>query len=999
MIARVSLEIALRKEFDYLIPPGLAGQIEVGSRVQVPFGSGSRKIYGTVTALAEESALAELKPILKVIGAQTLVTPKVLKLARWIADYYCCAPETALKSVLPEAIRKKKETEAGWKKRLFVRVLPVNGEFPKLPKRQQEVWNIIEERRELPLQELVELAETTAATVRKLEDRGLVEIAPQISERDPYAREHILPSQPLALNPAQESALGKIITAMNSCGSTRVPRVEAGVAPASRPMAKPGSISETTVRKRSLPHFEIPGFIYHVTWRTHDKLVLSPEARTKTLEACHHWHGNKIKCYAACVMPDHVHLLIQPLPTQEAGRGGAHSLTEILHSIKSFSAHEVNKVMKRSGQVWTDESFDRLIRSEADLHKTWDYIWNNPRTIGLIGPMEDYPYIWTPDASDTVENVRRDAKHDPRDAGATQQESGTAKSSQVFLLHGVTGSGKTEVYLQAIAHALEQGNGAIVLVPEISLTPQTVERFKARFSSGKLQTLVAVLHSHLSAGERHDEWHKIRQGRARIVIGARSAIFAPVEPLGLIIVDEEHEHSYKQEEAPRYHARDVAIMRGQMENAVVVLGSATPSLESYYNCKKGKYTLLELPERVDNQKMPHVRVVDMRQAASRQRGKEGIPIFSPQLKEAITQRLEKHEQTILFLNRRGYSTSLQCPKCGYVAQCPNCSLALTFHRQEQKLCCHICGHVERVPSVCPNEKCKNPAIRFAGIGTQRVEETLAKLFPHARVKRMDSDTMKHKDDYRKVLGDFRVGKTDILVGTQMIAKGLHFPNVTLVGIIYADLALHQPDFRAGERTFQLLTQVAGRAGRGDVEGEVFVQAFAPFHPAIQYARRHDFTGFYEQEIEFREQLKYPPVSRVALLTLKGRNEDKVKFSAEHLKRELEKNLKSSDNENGPLIQPAATFSPFGGEKENKAHHSLAPQSGERAGARGAFKDLIIAGPAAAPLLRAETFYRYQIMLRTRAMSKLSQALAKIIETLALPENVTLIVDIDPVNLG
>jgi primosomal protein N' (replication factor Y) len=414
-------------------------------------------------------------------------------------------------------------------------------------------------------------------------------------------------------------------------------------------------------------------------------------------------------------------------------------------------------------------------------------------------------------------------------------------------------------------------------------------------------------------------------------------------------------------------------MRGRMENAVVVLGSATPSLESYYNCKHGKYTLLELPERVDNQKMPHVRVVDMRQAASRQRGKQGIPIFSPQLKEAITQRLERGEQTILFLNRRGYSTSLQCPKCGEVVQCPNCSLALTFHRQEQKLCCHICGHVAPVPSVCPNAKCRNPAIRFAGTGTQRVEETLAKLFPHARVKRMDADTMKRKDDYRKVLGDFRTGKTDILVGTQMIAKGLHFPNVTLVGIIYADLALHQPDFRAGERTFQLLTQVAGRAGRGDVEGEVFVQAFAPFHPAIQYARRHDFTGFYEQEIEFREQLKYPPVSRVALLTLKGRNEDKVKFSAEHLKRVLESKVQS------PKSKVAQTGQPL----------DLGPWT----------LDLIIAGPAPAPLLRAETFYRYQIMLRTRAMSKLSQALAKIIETLALPEDVTLSVDIDPVSLS
>jgi primosomal protein N' (replication factor Y) len=744
MIARVSLEIALRKEFDYLIPPGLAGQVEVGTRVQVPFGA--RKIFGTVTALAEESAHASLKPILKVIGAQSLVTPKVLKLARWIGEYYCCAPETALKSVLPEAVRREK---SGWRERLFVRALPPAGTFPKLPKRQQEVWNIIEERRELPLQELVELAETTAATVRKLEDRGLIEIASEISERDPYAREHILPSQPLPLNPAQAAALEKIKTAMDKPLST-----------------------------------------------------LNPQPST-------------------------------------------------------------------------------------------------------------------------------------------------------FLLHGVTGSGKTEVYLQALAHALEQGKGAIVLVPEISLTPQTVERFKARFSSGKLQTLVAVLHSHLSAGERHDEWHKIRQGRARIVIGARSAIFAPVEPLGLIIVDEEHEHTYKQEEAPRYHARDVAIMRGQMENAVVVLGSATPSMESYHNCKRGKFALLELPERVDDQKMPYVRVVDMRQAAHKEKG---TPIFSPQLKEAIHQRLERKEQTILFLNRRGYSTSLQCPKCGFIANCPNCSLALTYHRIEQKLSCHICGHNEKVPSVCPNEKCKNPAIRFAGTGTQKVEDCLAKLFPNARVKRMDADAMKRKDDYRRILGDFRTGKIDILVGTQMIAKGLHFPNVTLVGIIYADLALHQPDFRAGERTFQLLTQVAGRAGRGDVEGEVFVQAFAPFHPAIQFARRHDFTGFYEQEIEFREQLKYPPASRVALLTLKGRNEEKVKFSADHLKRELDKKL-------------------------------------------GEFKDLILAGPAPAPLPRAETFYRYQIMLRTRAMSKLSQTLAKIIGTLALPDDVTLTVDIDPVNLG
>ena len=746
MIARVSLEIALRKEFDYSIPAELADQVDVGSRVQVPFGP--RKILGVVTAVAEESGHAQLKPILKVIGAQTLVTAKVLKLARWIGEYYCCAPEIALKSVLPEAVRKE---DAGWRERLFVRALPVSGEFPKLPMRQQEVWNLVEERRELPLAELLELTKTTAATVRKLEDRSLVAITSEVSERDPYARETILATQPIVVNPAQAAALEKIKSVM-----------DARLSPA------PGS--------------QLP--------------------------------------------------------------------------------------------------------------------------------------------------------------------------ASTFLLHGVTGSGKTEIYLQAIAHALAQGQGAIVLVPEISLTPQTVERFKARFSSGKLQTLVAILHSHLSAGERHDEWHKIRQGRARIVIGARSAIFAPVEPLGLIIVDEEHEHTYKQEEAPRYHARDVAVMRGQMENAVVVLGSATPSLESFYNCKKGKFTLLELPERVDDQKMPHVRVVDMRQTA---RDGKGSPIFSPQLKEAITQRLERKEQTILFLNRRGYSTSLQCPKCGYVAECPNCSVSLTYHRIEQKLACHICGHSERVPNACPNGKCKNPAIRFAGTGTQKVEDILGRLFPRARIRRMDADVMKRKEDYRRVLEAFKHGEIDILIGTQMIAKGLHFPNVTLVGIIYADSALHQPDFRAGERTFQLLTQVAGRAGRGDIEGEVFVQAFTPFHPAIQYARRHDFVGFFEQELEFRQQLNYPPFSRVALLTLKGRNEDKVKFSAEHLKRESEK-IKTE------------------------------------------LKDLILSGPAAAPLARAENLYRYQVMLKTRAMSRLSAALEKITATLALPDDVTLAVDVDPVSL-
>src|SRR5205823_4124043 len=407
-----------------------------------------------------------------------------------------------------------------------------------------------------------------------------------------------------------------------------------------------------------------------------------------------------------------------------------------------------------------------------------------------------------------------------------------SETAKPILLHGVTGSGKTEIYLQAIRTALERGKSAIVLVPEISLTPQTVERFKSRFS--ELHEVVAVLHSHLSEGERHDEWHKIHSGRARIVIGARSAVFAPLKDVGLIIVDEEHETTYKQEEAPRYHARDVAVVRAKIEKCAVVLGSATPSLESYYNTTTGKYELLTLTQRVDDQRMPLMRIVDLRQ----ERRKEKIaPILSEKLSQAIADRLEKREQTILFLNRRGFSTSLLCSNCGEARNCPNCSVALTFHRHMARLSCHLCGHTAAVPKKCP--ECGKDALIYAGFGTEKVESTVSHLFPKANVRRMDADSMTRKEAYRETLRNFRTGKIDILVGTQMIAKGLHFPNVTLVGIINADLALHLPDFRAGERTFQLLTQVAGRAGRGETPGEVFVQTYTPFSPSIQFARHHD----------------------------------------------------------------------------------------------------------------------------------------------------------------
>ncbi len=520
------------------------------------------------------------------------------------------------------------------------------------------------------------------------------------------------------------------------------------------------------------------------------------------------------------------------------------------------------------------------------------------------------------------------------------------KPEKPLLLHGVTGSGKTEIYLQGIQKVLDRGQSAIMLVPEIALTPQTVERFKSRFAG--MQQEVAVLHSHLSEGERHDEWHKINDGRARIVIGARSAVFAPLENLGLIVVDEEHENSYKQEDAPRYHARDVAVLRGSFEKCAVLLGSATPSLESYHNAQTGKYQLVKMMLRVDDRKLPYFRIIDMRLESH---GDKAAAIVSEKMRAAIEARLARKEQSILFLNRRGFSTSLSCLACGYVAHCPNCSVSLTFHRADNRIVCHICGHLAVAPNQCP--ECKDTGIKYAGLGTERVEEAVAKLFPKAVVRRMDADTMTRKEAYREVLTAFRTGKIDILLGTQMIAKGLHFPNVTLVGIINADLGLHLPDFRAGERTFQLLTQVAGRAGRGDVEGEVFVQSFTPHHPAIQFARHHDYAGFAEQEIEWRRQWDYPPFSKMVLVTARSPHLERGSFSMETLARRLKE-----------ALPPNTTIS----------------------------------DPSPAPLEKSHGNYRFHLMLRTRSVQKLTRALQEILAKLTFPEDVVVTVDVDAYQL-
>jgi primosomal protein N' (replication factor Y) (superfamily II helicase) len=513
------------------------------------------------------------------------------------------------------------------------------------------------------------------------------------------------------------------------------------------------------------------------------------------------------------------------------------------------------------------------------------------------------------------------------------------------LLHGVTGSGKTEVYLGAIEAAISRGKTAIVLVPEIALTLWVGRLVRARFGE-----TVAVLHSGLPDVERAREWWRVRHGQASIVVGTRSAVFAPLENLGLIIVDEEQETSYKQEETPRYNGRDVAVYRARLEGAVALLGSATPSLETYHNARSGKYNLLQLTSRVENRPLADVRVVDLREEFRQQH--KAAPV-SESLRAAIALRLEEKTQAMVLINRRGYSWSLLCRSCGAFVQCENCSIALTYHKSRQRLECHYCGYSIRPPKKCP--KCDGEYMYFVGDGAERIEEYLREKFPVARIARLDRDTVRTKREYQQVLGAFADGELDVLVGTQMVAKGHDFQRVTLVGVVAADLALGRPDFRAAERTFQLLTQVAGRAGRGELAGEVLVETYYPEHYAIQLAVKQDYVSFYEKEAHFRRMLHYPPFTALASVLVRDRKiENAIRWS-----RAL-----------------AGYFAPF----ENRG--------------------VKILGPAAAPLARLRKDYRFQFVLKSPKRSALSLALSGALDfcdAKKIPDT-AVIVDVDPTSL-
>ncbi len=735
-IARVILGLSLDKAFDYLIPTELESKVHAGVQVYIPFGKTQRRGYVVGVNTESSYPVEKLKKIDSVCDVHPKIPDNLLKLGRWIADYYCCSQEQAVRALLPSAVR------SGKIKRKKIKLYYLTS-----PEEAQKY----------------------------IFDKG-----------------------------KKSPARIKIIQLL---------------------LQHPGASAD---------------FIKKET---------------------------------------------------EAGKGVLSAMVKV------------------------------KILQEEDKE-----IYRNP--FANVEYVKSAPPELTDEQKDAVEKTK------------VMMESPEAKP-HTLLLYGVTGSGKTEVYLRAISIAMQQGKDSIVLVPEISLTPQTTERFRSRFGD-----MVSVLHSSLSDGERFDEWTRIHRGQVKIAVGARSALFAPFKNLGLIIVDEEHENTYKQEEAPRYHARDVAVMRGYMEKAVVILGSATPSFESYHNAKTGKYAMAELTKRIDNCVMPKIRIVDM----EIERMKGPFKVFSTELVEEIRGRLDRGEQTIIFLNRKGFATKLNCTKCGYVASCSECTMTYTYSKNRQSLSCHLCGSVIPAPSSCP--QCGDPEIRFRGLGTERVDLIAADLFPRARIARMDHDTMTYKDSYEKVLREFRNRKIDILVGTQMIAKGLDFPNVTLVGIINADLSLYIPDFRAEERTFQLLTQVAGRAGRGDIPGEVLIQSSKSQNIAIQCSKNHDYLKFYNEQVEFRKKLNFPPFSHLIIVHFRGPDEKELaKFADEFLER----------------LRPHLT------------------------------KEIKVAGPQPSPVNRIKGKYRYMILFRGDRMKGFREALREQTLHAKRPKDIDCYVDVDAVN--
>jgi primosomal protein N' (replication factor Y) len=746
LFAELVFDRPLDHAYSYGVPSHLRGQVAVGKRLVAPFGRGDRQTVGFCVGLSEVKPTREVKNVFQVLDEEALLTDNLLRLTRWLADYYLCGWGQVLNAIVPSGVK----TRAGTRTVLYVELIPETlwpNPAPGLTPKQKMVLGILQEKAQpIEINQLREIAKCAAGPIRGLIDKG-------------YARRKVgRVENPLAAEPAPDTA-----------------------AP-----SEGGPSSE---------------------------IVLTP----------------------------------------------------------------------------------------------------------------DQTAVWS-----ILEEAVREGGFKP------------------ILLHGVTGSGKTELYLRAINEVIRQGKEALVLVPEISLTPQTIRAFQGRCGD------VAVLHSHLQNAERGGHWRKIAAGRVHVVVGARSAVFAPTRKLGLIVVDEEHEATFKQEATPRYHGRDVAVMRARLENIPIILGSATPSLESWHNAQRGQYTLLSLPRRVHDRPLPHVHLIDLRHDRHPDRRLHGL---SPSLERAMIQALDAGGQVMLLLNRRGFNTYIHCPSCGHVEQCRFCDLVLTFHKESNVAMCHYCGYEAAPAEQCP--ECGQAQVRYQGMGTEKLQGEIESKFPGKVVRRMDSDTMRRPGSHRRVLDAFRSGEIHILLGTQMIAKGLDFPNVTMVGVVNADVGLHHADFRAGERTFQLLAQVAGRTGRGPRGGKVLVQTFSPEHPSIALAAAHDYLGFAAAELATRRQHKYPPYQRLARLVIRSKEKDAAGDCADRL---------------------AAAFAP-------------AIESAKRQNAEAG--ELRILGPAEAPVFRLKGYYRFHFQLQSPSSAFLHQVLRAVIPTVRLPREVDLTVDIDP----
>ncbi len=735
LIARVVFPTGPQQPFDYEVPEVLRAAAAAGRRVKAPLGRGDRSALGYCVEIRQAERQRRLKPLEAIVDRQTLLTPAMLRLTEWMADYYLCGWGQVLEAVVPAGVRGQAGTR-----------------------------------------EVV-----------------LLSLAPDAQQRAPH----------LALPAKQAEVLARLAV-----------------------------------------------------------------------------HG-------------------QPMPPGELAQLAGCTLAPI-------------QSLRRKGLLLLERRrIQQAVAAPAASERERQFVLNGEQQAALSAVL----------------------------AGVNSGQPHTV------LVHGVTGSGKTEVYIQAIQEVLRMGKQAIVLVPEISLTPQTCDRFRARFDQ------VAVLHSHLSDVERHWHWQRIAAGEVQVVVGARSAIFAPTPRLGLIVLDEEHESTFKQETAPRYHARDVALARARLEQVSLVLGSATPSLESWVRAKRGEFQLVSLPNRIGDRPMPDVATLDLRVEFKTRDSRGSI---SRSLHRAMDAALRDDGQVILLLNRRGYSTHIQCPACGLTVQCPHCDIALTHHRDAELAICHYCDYTVPAPRECPD--CHFEGIRYRGLGTERLEAEVRARFPHHKCLRMDTDTMRGPGSHEKALAAFRSGEVHILLGTQMIAKGLDFPRVTLVGVINADTALHLPDFRAAERTFQLVTQVAGRSGRGDQGGRVLVQTLSPEHPAIQAAVRHDFNRFAAAELPIRQKLGYPPFASMIRLVVRGPVAEPTAEFAQHVADRLQEELK-----------------------------------------RGEVKARIL-GPAPAPIARLRGLHRFHLQAQSADGEGLRHAAARATADLKPPEGIQWIVDVDPLDM-